>query len=247
MVNPFFKNHGPFKIIELIQILKLKDLNIDLDLEVSDIADLYSSKKGDITFFHSKKYKELANITKASFCITTENLKDELSKNCIPLIVSNVLISTSIITSKFYPDSLHDNFDDKESHVIPGLMGRMHKAKKEDLKKFEVWGTGKPLREFLFVDDLADAISFIIENEINEELINIGSNEEISINDLVSIMMKVVDFQGDVFFNPKYPDGNPRKLLDSSKILSYGWKPKVNILQGLKMTYDWYLKEPINN
>ena len=123
----------------------------------------------------------------------------------------------------------------------------MHKAKKEDLKKFEVWGTGKPLREFLFVDDLADAISFIIENEINEELINIGSNEEISINDLVSIMMKVVDFQGDVFFNPKYPDGNPRKLLDSSKILSYGWKPKVNILQGLKMTYDWYLKEPINN
>ena len=141
----------------------------------------------------------------------------------------------------------YDNFDDKESHVIPGLMGRMHKAKKEDLKKFEVWGTGKPLREFLFVDDLADAISFIIENEINEELINIGSSEEISINDLVSIMMKVVDFQGDVFFNPKYPDGNPRKLLDSSKILSYGWKPKVNILQGLKMTYDWYLKKPFNN
>ena len=78
-------------------------------------------------------------------------------------------------------------------------MGRMHKAKKEDLKKFEVWGTGKPLREFLFVDDLADAISFIIQNEINEELINIGSGEEISINDLVSIMMKTIDFQGDVF------------------------------------------------
>ena len=117
MVNPFFKNHGPFKIIELIQILKLKDLNIDLDLEVSDIADLYSSKKGDITFFHSKKYKELAKITKASFCITTENLKDELSKNCIPLIVSNVLISTSIITSKFYPDSLYDNFDDKVDYI----------------------------------------------------------------------------------------------------------------------------------
>ena len=145
-------------------------------------------------------------------------------------------------TNRYGP---YDNFDDKESHVIPGLMGRMHKAKKEDLK-FEVWGA-ETLREFLFVDDLADAISFIIENEINEELINIGSNEEISINDLVSIMMKVVDFQGDVFFNPKYPDGNPRKLLDSSKILSYGWKPKVNILQGLKMTYDWYLKEPINN
>ena len=141
----------------------------------------------------------------------------------------------------------YDNFDDKESHVIPGLMGRMHKAKKEELKKFEVWGTGKPLREFLFVDDLADAISFIIQNEINEELINIGSGEEISINDLVTMMMKTIDFQGKVFFNTKYPDGNPRKLLDSSKILSYGWKPKVNILQGLKITYDWYLKENIYN
>lgn len=139
----------------------------------------------------------------------------------------------------------HDNFDDKESHVIPGLMGRMHKAKKENSKKFEVWGTGKPLREFLHVDDLADAISFIIENDINEELINIGSNEEISINDLVLMMMKVIDFQGDIHFNSKYPDGNPRKLLDSSKILSYGWKPKITILQGLKHTYDWYLQEKV--
>jgi GDP-L-fucose synthase len=139
----------------------------------------------------------------------------------------------------------YDNFDDKESHVIPGLMGRMHKAKKENSKNFEVWGTGKPLREFLHVDDLADAISFIIENDINEELINIGSNEEISINDLVLMMMKVIDFQGDVHFNSKYPDGNPRKLLDSSKILSYGWKPKINILQGLQHTYDWYLQEKV--
>ena len=139
----------------------------------------------------------------------------------------------------------HDNFDDKESHVIPGLMGRMHKAKKENSKNFEVWGTGKPLREFLHVDDLADAISFIIENDINEELINIGSNEEISINDLVLMMMKVIDFQGDIHFNSKYPDGNPRKLLDSSKILSYGWKPKITILQGLQNTYDWYLQEKV--
>ena len=81
MVNPFFKNYGPFKIIELIQILKLKDLNIDLDLEVSDVADLYSSKKGDITFFHSKKYKDLAKKTKASFCITTKHLARELPHN----------------------------------------------------------------------------------------------------------------------------------------------------------------------
>ena len=84
----------------------------------------------------------------------------------------------------------NDNFSDKESHVIPGLMGRLHKAKIENNKNFEVWGTGTPLREFLYVDDLADAISFIVENNINDELINIGSNEEISIQNLVSILIK---------------------------------------------------------
>jgi GDP-L-fucose synthase len=136
----------------------------------------------------------------------------------------------------------NDNFSDKESHVIPGLMGRLHKAKIENNKNFEVWGTGTPLREFLYVDDLANAISFIVENNINDELINIGSNEEISIQNLVSILIKTVEFEGDVFFNDEYPDGNPRKLLDSSKIFDYGWKPNISIQEGLLKTYEWYLK-----
>ena len=136
----------------------------------------------------------------------------------------------------------NDNFSDKESHVIPGLMGRLHKAKIENNKNFEVWGTGTPLREFLYVDDLANAISFIVENNINDELINIGSNEEISIQNLVSILIKTVEFEGDVFFNDEYPDGNPWKLLDSSKIFDYGWKPDVSIQEGLLKTYEWYLK-----
>jgi GDP-L-fucose synthase len=136
----------------------------------------------------------------------------------------------------------NDNFSDKESHVIPGLMGRMHKTKIEDGIEFEVWGTGSPLREFLYVDDLASAISFIIENDIEDGLINIGSNEEISIKDLVNLLIKVTDFKGRVIFNDNYPDGNPRKLLDSSKISSYGWEPKVKIENGLRLTYDWYKK-----
>ena len=135
----------------------------------------------------------------------------------------------------------NDNFSDKDSHVIPGLMGRMHKIKIKGDEKFEVWGTGKPLREFLYVDDLANAISFIIENNIEDELINIGSNQEISIKELVNILMEVVNFNGKITFNSNYPDGNPRKLLDSSKISSYGWKPKVQIDEGLKLTYKWYL------
>ena len=136
----------------------------------------------------------------------------------------------------------NDNFSDKESHVIPGLMGRMHSAKLSVDKNFEVWGTGNPLREFLYVDDLASAISFVIENNISEEIINIGSNQEVSIKQLVEILMKVVSFDGEIVFNSDYPDGNPRKLLDSSKITSYGWEPRVDISKGLELTYDWYLK-----
>lgn len=140
----------------------------------------------------------------------------------------------------------NDNFSDKESHVIPGLMGRMHNAKLSSDENFEVWGTGNPLREFLYVDDLASAISFIIENDISEELINIGSNQEVSIKELVKILMRVVSFNGEIVFNSDYPDGNPRKLLDSSKISSYGWEPQIDISKGLELTYDWYL-ENIDN
>jgi GDP-L-fucose synthase len=98
------------------------------------------------------------------------------------------------------------------------------------------------LREFLYVDDLASAISFVIENNISEEIINIGSNQEVSIKQLVEILMKVVSFDGEIVFNSDYPDGNPRKLLDSTKITSYGWEPQVDISKGLELTYDWYLK-----
>ena len=136
----------------------------------------------------------------------------------------------------------NDNFSDKDSHVIPGLMNRMHKSKIESKKKFEVWGTGNPLREFLYVDDLASAIAFLVENEINDDLINIGSNKEISIKELVENLLQIIDFKGSVFFNTEYPDGNPRKLLDSTKINNFGWKPKVRIDEGLSKTYKWYLE-----
>ena len=111
MDNPFFKNNGPFKFNEI-----LKDLNLKLDekkedLIITDIKDLQNSKRNEITFFHSKKYKLAANKTKASFCITSQNLIEELPNTCKPIIVDNVLVSTSIITAKFYPDSINDNFD----------------------------------------------------------------------------------------------------------------------------------------
>ena len=112
MSNPFFKNHGPFLISDILKILHINVAGINLNLEVIDIKDLYNSNDKDITFFHSKKYKDIAKNTKASYCITIESLKKELPKNCTPLVVENVLISVSELTTKFYPDSINDNFDD---------------------------------------------------------------------------------------------------------------------------------------
>ena len=117
MNNPFFKNNGPFKLKDI-----LKDVNFDCDLNnkdqnIIDIKDLQNSKSNEITFFHSKKYKAAANNTKASFCITTINLQNELPKSCIPIIVDNVLASTSVVTAKFYPDSINDDFDETTEEI----------------------------------------------------------------------------------------------------------------------------------
>jgi UDP-3-O-[3-hydroxymyristoyl] glucosamine N-acyltransferase len=111
MINPFFENNGPFKISDILQLLDLEVPITPNDQKINDIKDLFTSEKDDITFFHSKKYKDIAKNTKASFCLTTESLKNELPKNCKPLVVGNVLVSTSKVTSKFYPSSTNDNFD----------------------------------------------------------------------------------------------------------------------------------------
>ena len=111
MINPFFKNSGPFNISDILKLINLDNLKISKDQKIIDIKDLITSEKNDITFFHSKKYKDIAKNTKASFCITTKILKNELPISCIPLVVKNVLVSTSKVTSKFYPNSINDNFD----------------------------------------------------------------------------------------------------------------------------------------
>ena len=110
MSNPFFKNYGPLSINEILKLLKI-NLQGNINKEVKDINDLLSANLNDITFLHSKKYKNLANKTKASYCITTSALKEELPKSCIPLVVDNVLVSTSLVTEKFYPDAVNDNYD----------------------------------------------------------------------------------------------------------------------------------------
>ena len=135
----------------------------------------------------------------------------------------------------------YDSFSAEYSHVIPGLIYRMHIAKVEKMKNFNIWGSGKPLREFLYVNDLANAIKFVIENNINDSLLNIGSGDEVSIKSVAESIKTVVGFEGELSFDKSKPDGNPRKLLDSSKILNYGWIPDVELNDGLKKTYRWFL------
>ena len=141
----------------------------------------------------------------------------------------------------------NDNFSETSSHVIPGLIARMHRAKLNSEPLFKVWGTGKPLREFLHVNDLTNAIGFIIQNNLfSEQVLNVGSNQEISINDLVIEIKNIINYQGEIIFDDSMPDGNPRKLLDSSKLNKYGWESKIKLSDGLKNVYDWYVNNLVN-
>ena len=140
----------------------------------------------------------------------------------------------------------NDNFSENHSHVIPGLIHRMHNAKINKDDTFEVWGTGKPLREFMHVDDLTNAIGYILKNNLfSEQVLNVGSNEEVSISDLVLKIKDVINYDGKIVFNTDMPDGNPRKLLDSTKLISHGWKPNIELSEGLSSVYEWYLKNKI--
>ncbi len=135
----------------------------------------------------------------------------------------------------------NDNFSDMNSHVIPGLIFRMHKAKEENNKEFKIWGSGKPLREFMYVDDLSNCIEFLLGKQTDEDLINVGTGEEISILDLAKLIKDVIGFSGEIINDLNMPDGNPRKLLDSSLINQLGWKSSIRLEVGLKNTYEWFL------
>jgi GDP-L-fucose synthase len=136
-----------------------------------------------------------------------------------------------------------DNFSEKESHVIPGLISRMHKSKVENDSEFKIWGSGEPLREFLYVDDLTRSIEFLIGKKTDEDLLNIGSGEEIKILELAEMVKNIVGFEGKLIFDSSMPDGNPRKLIDSSKINSMGWHPKTKLEDGIELSYSWFLKK----
>lgn len=136
----------------------------------------------------------------------------------------------------------NDNYDLNNSHVLPALIRKFHEAKIENKDKVEIWGTGSPMREFLYVDDLAQACHYLMLNHNGSEIINVGAGKDISIKDLAYIVKDVLEYEGDIYFNTDMPDGTPRKLLDISKILELGWEPKTGLRTGIKKTYLDYVK-----
>jgi GDP-L-fucose synthase len=139
-----------------------------------------------------------------------------------------------------------DNFDLETAHVLPALLRKFHEAKVSDKQEVVVWGTGNPKREFLHVDDLADAGLFLMCHYEASEPINVGVGEDISIRDLVALIGRVVGYDGAVDWDRTKPDGTPRKLLDVSRLKAVGWKAQVGLEEGVQRTYAWYLKEQKN-
>lgn len=136
----------------------------------------------------------------------------------------------------------NDNFDLETSHVLPALIRKFHEAKVNGEDKVVIWGTGKPRREFLHVDDLADAVVYLMNNYEGNDFINIGVGIDISIQELAELISDIVGFKGDIINDTSKPDGTPRKLLDVTRIKELGWDAKIGLREGIKMTYDWYKK-----
>ena len=135
-----------------------------------------------------------------------------------------------------------DNFDLKSSHVLPAMLRKFHEAKVNGNSAVELWGSGSPMREFLFVDDLAEAVVFALENELPEFLYNIGSGKDVTIKELAETIQGVVGFKGNILWDKSKPDGTPRKLMDVSKMRDLGWSYSTELTEGIEKTYQWFLE-----
>lgn len=134
----------------------------------------------------------------------------------------------------------HDNYDLSGSHVMPAMIRKFHEAKLSGAPRVELWGTGAPLREFLYVDDMADACVFLLEHYSGEQHVNIGTGKEVTIKELAELVKRITGYEGEIFWNSAMPDGTPRKLTDVSKLHGLGWKHKVELEEGVRLAYDWF-------
>lgn len=160
---------------------------------------------------------------------TCEAIRKQFNKDYVSLMPTNLY-------------GIHDNFDLQTSHVLPAMIRKFHDAKLNGHSTVELWGSGTPLREFLYVEDMAASVIFALQNELPEHLYNVGTGSDLSIKELAEIIQKIVGHKGEVIWDATKPDGTPRKLMDVSKMHELGWKHQVDLEEGIARTYAWFLE-----
>lgn len=178
----------------------------------------------------TNEWYAVAKITGIKTC---EAIRKQFNKDYVSLMPTNLY-------------GTHDNFDLNTSHVLPAMIRKFHEAKENDNAPVTLWGSGTPMREFLFVDDMAASVVFALENRLPEHLYNVGTGVDLTIKDLAELIQKVTGHTGEILWDTEKPDGTPRKLMDVSKMHELGWKHKVELEAGITKTYQWFL-ENINN
>jgi len=174
----------------------------------------------------TNEWYAVAKITGVKAC---QAIRKQFGKDYVSLMPTNLY-------------GTHDNFDLKSSHVLPAMIRKFHEAKLNGNQPVTLWGSGTPMREFLFVDDMAASVIFALENKLPEHLYNVGTGEDLTIKELAEMIQQVVGHSGDIVWDGSKPDGTPRKLMDISKMHQLGWKHQVELKEGIKRTYAWFLE-----
>jgi GDP-L-fucose synthase len=174
----------------------------------------------------TNEWYAIAKIAGVKAC---EAIRKQFNKDFVSLMPTNLY-------------GTHDNFDLQTSHVLPAMMRKFHEAKHNNHAHVTLWGSGTPMREFLFVDDLAAAVMFAVENTLDDNLYNVGTGVDLTIKDLALLIQQTVGHKGEIIWDTTKPDGTPRKLMDVNKLKVLGWSPKVDLASGIQKTYDWFLE-----
>jgi GDP-L-fucose synthase len=174
----------------------------------------------------TNEWYAIAKITGVKAC---EAIRKQFGKDYVSLMPTNLY-------------GTHDNFDLNTSHVLPAMIRKFHEAKQNGNLPVTLWGSGTPMREFLFVDDMAQAVVFALENKLPDYLYNVGTGEDLTIRQLAETIQKITGHQGELIWDATKPDGTPRKLMDISKMHQLGWKHQVQLEEGIQKTYDWFLE-----
>jgi GDP-L-fucose synthase len=174
----------------------------------------------------TNEWYAIAKITGVKAC---QAIRNQFGKDYVSLMPTNLY-------------GTHDNFDLNTSHVLPAMMRKFHEAAANNHAPVTLWGSGTPMREFLFVDDMAKAVVFALENKLPDYLYNIGTGEDLTIKELAETIQKITGHQGEIIWDSTKPDGTPRKLMDISKMHDLGWKHQVQLEEGIQKTYDWFLE-----